>query len=703
MATLPAIEYTTLAPGQTVGPAQHRFLLISKTADSLFGQLWHAQDLSVQGQPTVTLEFILPTLVSQSSAMEAIKRSVTYGKKLRHKHLTLLHGFFQSENQPVFLVAEQLNATTLASLLDSGKAQSLSPGQVKGLLLQIATALDTAYSSQHISHNSLCPACIYINRGHGVKLSGFATFPAQDYLESTRAHTQRYDLYQAPETHTGQNRNRTADIFSLACICYEVLTGHPPFATTQDRIQCDPLRLSQPSLLTEQQWQHLQMALSTEPKARPANAISLVKGIFQPDETETNSAPADNHNVEPSTDHSGEEAHEPLRLSEADLAPEAGPLDNSQPTTSETDSSTGSKRRLLPLVTFCTGLLIGYLASLLLTTSPPPAPAPADISVPTGPTSKAATEEPSSISASPHTEGTESSSEEDHVQATVSESEITSEPSSLTNTQTAVSLAAQLTESQAPRTLLFRDQITVDVYGPDMVALPSGRFQMGDNHAMGDDNEQPLHAVTIEHPFALSRYEVTFAQYDMFARATQRKLPSDEDWGRANRPVINISWLDAQAYTAWLAKQTGQPYRLPTEAEWEYAARAGTQTAFSWGNEPQSGFAVCDECSSDWGGSQTAPVGSQRPNAWGLYDMSGNVSEWVEDCYAPNYNGAPDNGAARQADGCHYRAMRGGSWFDIVRLMRPAGRYRHPASASQNDWGFRVALDLPEQFIKENN
>ncbi|MCO4759708.1 MAG: SUMF1/EgtB/PvdO family nonheme iron enzyme, partial [Oceanospirillaceae bacterium] len=513
-------------------------------------------------------------------------------------------------------------------------------------------------------------------------------------LDSSRAHTQRYDIYQAPETHTGQNRNRTADIFSLASIFYEVLTGHPPFATTQDRNQCDPLRLSQPSLLTERQWQHLQMALSAEPKARPANAIALIKGMFQPDEAETNNALADNHDGEPGTDHSGEEAHEPPRLSEADLAPDASPLKNSPPTTPERDTSTGSKRRILPFITFCVGLLIGYLASLLLTTSSPPA----DISAPAGLPTAVAPEVPS-----PMVADTESSPEEDNVQATVSKSEITSEPSSLTDTQTAVSLAAQLTESQAPRTLLFRDQITDDVYGPDMVALPSGQFQMGDNHAMGDDNEQPLHAVTIEHPFALSRYEVTFSQYDMFARATQRKLPSDEDWGRANRPVINISWLDAQAYTAWLATQTGQPYRLPTEAEWEYAARAGTQTAFSWGNEPQSGFAVCDECSSDWGGSQTAPVGSQHPNAWGLYDMSGNVSEWVEDCYAPNYKGAPDNGAARQADGCHYRAMRGGSWFDIMRLMRPAGRYRHPASASQNDWGFRVALDLPEQFIKENN
>ena len=694
MATPPAIEYSSLAPGQTVGPAQHRFLLLGKTADSLFGQLWQAQDLSVQGQPTVTLEFILPTLVIQSAAMEAIKRSVTYGKKLRHKHLTLLHGFFQSENQPTFLVAESLDATTLASLLDTGKAQSLSDNQIRGLLLQIAAALDTAYNSHHISHNSLNPACIYINRGSGVKLIGFATFPAQNHLDSGRAHTQRYDIYQAPETHMGQNRNRPADIYSLACICYEVLTGHPPFATTQDTTQCDPLRLSQPSRLTEQQWQHLQAALSGEPAARPSNALALVKGIFQPDEPDPPTAPINQDSTENSApENSTEEASTPPRLSEADLAPEPTSLENSQPVTEDANKTKRAKRWALPLMTFVAGLLIGYLVSLLQPTTP---------AVASGSEDTIATEA-ASLTAPDTAEGTEPPAEDDNIQATVSEPGITSEPSSVTDTHTAVSLAAELTESQAPRTLLFRDQIAEGVYGPDMVALPPGRFRMGDNHALGDDNEQPLHAVTIEHPFALSRYEVTFAQYDIFARATQRTFPSDEDWGRDNRPVINISWLDAQAYVTWLAKETGQPYRLPTEAEWEYAARAGTQTAFSWGNEPQSGYAVCDECSSEWDGSQTAPVGSQRPNAWGLYDMSGNVGEWVADCYAPNYNGAPDNGAARQTDGCNYRAMRGGSWFDIMRLMRPAGRYRHPASASQNDWGFRVALDLPEQFIKENN
>ena len=126
-----------------------------------------------------------------------------------------------------------------------------------------------------------------------------------------------------------------------------------------------------------------------------------------------------------------------------------------------------------------------------------------------------------------------------------------------------------------------------------------------------------------------------------FARATGRDLPSDEGWGRGNRPVINVSWRDAQAYVQWLSRETDQPYRLPTEAEWEYAARAGTQSAFSWGNKPAVGFAVCDECGSDWDGSQTAPVGALQPNPWGLYDMAGNVSEWVEDCYAADYSGAP--------------------------------------------------------------
>lgn len=693
MAVTQAIEYSSLSSGQVVGTAQHRFLLKEHSGDSLLGQHWQAQDLSVQGKPIVSLEFIAPQLIRDSKALETLKRAVAVGKKLRHKHLAVQHGFFQNENQPGFVASERLDNTTLADLLKEKKTKALNNNQLKGLLLQIATALDVAYGAHHVTHGALCPANVHINRGSGVKLSGYATQALHGKLTKDRHHTLRAEIYQAPETHRAQPFNRAADIFSLACIAYEVLTGHPPFANTREPAQCDPTRLSQPKQLTDQQWHNLQTALSGEPAARPSNALSLIRDLFKPDEDEdkTDSArPSEPAATEPPPAAVEPDTQSAARLRDEDLAPEPPEKQSEDSDAQQTSAQSEPKqlkRKLVPLLTFILGLVLGYGLSLVLTSSDQPTI--------TNLTNTPTTSENDTVA--------EADSSQDSVQPAVIKPTLESDTNNLSDSAATFMTAAQLTGEQAPRALLFRDQIKGDLYGPDMVALPAGDFQMGDNHKLGDDNEYPVHRVTINQPYALSRYEVTFAQYDAFARATGRNLPSDEGWGRGSRPVINVSWRDAQAYVQWLSRETDQPYRLPTEAEWEYAARAGTQTAFSWGNKPAMGFAVCDECGSDWDGSQTAPVGALQPNPWGLYDMAGNVSEWVADCYASDYSGAPVNGSAYQGDGCSDRVMRGGSWFDIMRLMRPAARYRHPANASQNDWGFRVALDLPEEFIKENS
>ena len=139
-------------------------------------------------------------------------------------------------------------------------------------------------------------------------------------------------------------------------------------------------------------------------------------------------------------------------------------------------------------------------------------------------------------------------------------------------------------------------------------------------------------------------------------------LADERGWGRGRRPVINVSWEDAVAYTKWLSGQTGERCRLPSEAEWEYAARAGSVTKYSWGNEIGSNQANCDVCGSQWDGKQTAPVGSFDPNGWGLHDLHGNVWEWVQDCWNGSYQGAPTNGSAWESGDCSRRVLRGGSW-----------------------------------------
>ncbi len=186
---------------------------------------------------------------------------------------------------------------------------------------------------------------------------------------------------------------------------------------------------------------------------------------------------------------------------------------------------------------------------------------------------------------------------------------------------------------------------------------------MGDIQGAGDKDEQPVHPVEIQKPFKVGRYEVTFEEYDRFALATGRGLPNDWRWGKGRQPVVDVSWDDAVAYAKWLSKQTGKRYRLPTEAEWEYAARAGTETNYWWGNDLIRDMAICDGCGSRWDNKQTAPVGSFKPNALGLYDTAGNVWEWVEDCYHDNFKGAPSNGRGwfNESGGQCLRVIRGGS------------------------------------------
>src|SRR5512132_2381056 len=182
------------------------------------------------------------------------------------------------------------------------------------------------------------------------------------------------------------------------------------------------------------------------------------------------------------------------------------------------------------------------------------------------------------------------------------------------------------------------------------MALPLGEFLMGspeDEEGRFND-EGPQHRVTIGRRFAIGPYPVTFDEYDHFCAVTLRAKPADEGWGRGRRPVINVSWKDAKAYVSWLSQHTGKPYRLPSEAEWEYAARAGTTTRYTFGdavtpkyaNYSESEFGKTTEVWPSW------RCTAATPNAWGLHDMHGNVWEWVEDVYHDSYKGAPTDGTA---------------------------------------------------------
>ena len=252
---------------------------------------------------------------------------------------------------------------------------------------------------------------------------------------------------------------------------------------------------------------------------------------------------------------------------------------------------------------------------------------------------------------------------------------------------------------------VFRDALKDGGEGPAMVVLPTGRFRMGSpsGETDRDRDEGPVRMVTIGKRIAMGRYEVTFAEYDRFVAATSGRRPDGEGWGGGSRPVIDVRQEDAKAYAVWLSAQTGKPYRLPSEAEWEYAARAGMPKRYSWGDTiacSQASYArrVGQSCNpaSNNALARTVAVGSFAANPFGLFDMHGNVWEWVEDCYVGTYTGAPSDGSARTS-GCGTNAravVRGGSWTRLPRNLRAAERSWFFASSRVNHLGFRLVRDL---------
>lgn len=241
-----------------------------------------------------------------------------------------------------------------------------------------------------------------------------------------------------------------------------------------------------------------------------------------------------------------------------------------------------------------------------------------------------------------------------------------------------------------PNGKIFQDNLLDGSLGPEMVWIPAGPFRMGDTRGEGDKRELPVHLVSVVR-FALGHHEVTFDEYDLFAEATGKDKPKDASWGRGHQPVINVSWLDATAYAEWLSQQTGQTYRLPTEAEWEYAARAGTDTRYWWGNEIGTQRANCNGCGSQWDNRQTAPVCSFAESPFRLCDMIGNVWEWTCSKYEDKYSGKEQQCASQDSVGL--QVIRGGAWNDNELGVRATYRLDYSFNNHNNLVGFRVARE----------
>jgi formylglycine-generating enzyme required for sulfatase activity/serine/threonine protein phosphatase PrpC len=238
----------------------------------------------------------------------------------------------------------------------------------------------------------------------------------------------------------------------------------------------------------------------------------------------------------------------------------------------------------------------------------------------------------------------------------------------------------------------FQDTLKSGGKGPVMVKIPAGSFEMGSpNHSVQVD-ERPMRTVEIA-GFAMSKHEVTYAEYERFARATGRKKPKNPGVDKNKHPVTFVSWDDALAYTQWLSSQTGKKYRLPTEAQWEYAALGDTASRYWWGRELGSGRAHCFNCDTGLNPRSPTSVGRFPANLFGLHDTAGNVAEWVRDCWHPNYQDAPTDGSVWEGGDCSHRIARGGSFLNTGKSIRPKARSKWKSQRGYDSVGFRVVRE----------
>jgi formylglycine-generating enzyme required for sulfatase activity len=646
-----------LKADQIIGPDHRRFQLTELSGETALGSLWKAKDI-LSNNAEVSLFIVSPEIATQKPFQEALKKQVIQARKLDHPHIIKLIGSFIQKPNLLMIASEPVDGLSLEQLIRKKQSSKLSRSQQKGLLVQTAKAIEHFHSKTRLPIISLSPDVVFINKKGGVKLFPLSLHLLLNEVDSHLVEGATYKAYLSPEAFHPNLIPESTDIFSLALLSYAMFHGRSAFTSnTPDSERLNP-KLKWPSFINDDGKALLTKAVSEDPDARPEQAVPFIEHLFD------------------SVDESKEDHSE---------SSDSEPAKEPSQTTQKSASGTSSKpkwalkvtelAKLKPALWYAAGfgtafVLLGSVMGY------------------------------QQMTLNQQVAGWKDKALE--LKEALDTQQLAME--ALEAQMDTIKAEQQASEAVEPREaapiennfIQFQDPLAAGGYGPVMISIPAGRFTMGDQHKQGDDNERPIIEVNITEPFALAQFEVTFDQYDLFAKATGRPLPDDGGFGRGQQPVINVSWNDARDYTAWLAQQTKQPYRLPSESEWEYAARAGTSTAYWWGDELSPLQAVCDECGTQWDGEKPAPIGQMPLNPWGLADMNGNVDEWVQDCYQETYEQYPKNGDPSNALNCEYRSMRGGSWFDIARVIRSASRYRHPPDASRNSWGFRVALDLAQ-------
>ncbi|SFD11156.1 bifunctional serine/threonine-protein kinase/formylglycine-generating enzyme family protein [Massilia yuzhufengensis] len=675
-----------LMAGQEVGPPTRRYRLERLIAHGGMGQVWQATDLATHAElghsAQVALKILPPQLTQSATHAKLLVQEATRARRLAHENIVRVYEWAQDPaTASYFIIMECLDGEDLDSLL--GREGKLPFERVLALLDPVAAALDYAWDKHGLVHRDIKPGNVFVTGRGEVKLLDFGiaararaagAAPALDAPGSSGTAG-----YRAPEAGSPRGQPTPAlDVYAVSMMIYQMLDGALPLDATVP-----------PAALRPHQWDALKAGLAQDASARPASVRALLDGLRNavgpsPEEIAARAAAAraeqEKRERELAARRQAEEQARAVAKAE---------IDRQRREQQRLERAAANEAREARKEALRQQLLARRDEEAAKT--------------------RLAQEEAQRKAAQARAAATYLAEQKRarELQAARSASEL-----------------AQLIPTPASP-VADGDGVLVDAFldgvgsGPALVLIPSGRFQMGSHEherkiamAAGAqqkwlERETPQRWVGIERPFAMGRYPVTVGEWRVFVQATGWEPQGEVNWNDPGfpqtdaHPVVGLTWHDAQQYVQWLAASTGRRYRLPSEAEWEYACRAGTRTAFSLGDTINPDQANYDGSFTYNGGARgvyrrgTTPAGMFPPNPWGLYDMHGNVWEWVQDVVHDNYEGAPLDGSAWEEGGDQARRiLRGGSWLYNPRYLRSALRNGFSSVLSNDIVGLRVVREL---------
>jgi formylglycine-generating enzyme required for sulfatase activity len=704
-----------LMAGQEIGPQNRRYRLERLIAMGGMGQVWQATDLATHAElghsEMVALKILPPQLTQSPAHARLLIEEATQARRLSHDNIVRVYEWAQDPaTASYFIIMECLEGQDLdAWLAEHGPVDF---ARAERMLRPIANALQYAWDKHHLVHRDIKPGNVFLTRRGELKLLDFgiaARARGEDgSVGEMAAPSAGTAGYRAPEAGTQKGQPvPQLDVYAVAVMIYQMLAGAMPF----DAGHTAGVQAAAPPGLNELQWQVLQKGYALDSKERPASVGQLLDALRDA--------------VGPTEDEKAAQAAEAARQeterrerAERDAIEQQRQSEHERQLEVQRQVELAARRKAEAQVAAAEKVKQDQQRREMDKQRKLQAEADARQRKEQLRQQLLARRESDALKARQQQEEKQRKVDQQRAElAYRAEQERHRKEQAARHAAELAKLMPSPGSAVADPSGVLRDRLLDGSgHGPELVLIPTGRFQMGSTEFERSvaikagsqktwlDRETPAHWVGIERSFAMGRYPVTVGEWGRFVKATGWEPQLDVDWADPgfkqsdSHPVVGVSWHDAQLYVQWLSKMTGQKYRLPSEAEWEYACRAGTHTAFSFGDAITTEHANYDGNFTYNDGPKgefrhgTTKVGSFAPNPWGLFDMHGNVWEWVQDAAHENYEGAPADGSAWEEGGDPVRRMlRGGAWLYQPRYLRAALRNGYSAVLSNDVVGFRVA------------